>query len=363
MRAAARSTVVGRGEPRRRARPRRTRASGTSRTPSAATRRCWHATTWMRSTFRCPNSLHVEWSLASARRRQARALRKAAGAAPGGRRPPRGRSSRDESVSSPKAFMYRHEPLTARWWRCLRDGAIGAVRTIASGFTYAQSRAGTCASSRRLGGGSLLDVGCYPVSYAVPPGRPRSSPGVAGSHDSPPSGVDEEFTGLLRFPGDSRRRSMPASARRIGPGWRSRDRRAGCASEPFQAGAAARRSSRAARRAPRIDVAGSPLLFVQQVEDFVPRCSMVHRRSCRSQRAARGGRAGGAATPRRARQWLTRHEIPRCCGDSVRRRREAAHAAILPGGPPFTLAFFVGGQLDRVENYDTLDLASSAPRT
>lgn len=38
-------------------------------------------------------------------------------------------------------------------------------------------------------------------------------------------------------------------------------------------------------------------------------------------------------------------------------KREAAHAAILPGGPPFTLAFFVGGQLDRVENYDTLELA------
>jgi hypothetical protein len=38
-------------------------------------------------------------------------------------------------------------------------------------------------------------------------------------------------------------------------------------------------------------------------------------------------------------------------------RHEAAHAAILPGGPPFTLAFFVAGQLDRVENYDTLDLA------
>jgi hypothetical protein len=38
-------------------------------------------------------------------------------------------------------------------------------------------------------------------------------------------------------------------------------------------------------------------------------------------------------------------------------RREAAHAAVLPGGPPFTLAFFVAGQLDRIENYDTLDLA------
>jgi hypothetical protein len=38
-------------------------------------------------------------------------------------------------------------------------------------------------------------------------------------------------------------------------------------------------------------------------------------------------------------------------------KREHAHASVLPGGPPFTLAFFVDHQLDRVENYDTLDLA------
>jgi hypothetical protein len=38
-------------------------------------------------------------------------------------------------------------------------------------------------------------------------------------------------------------------------------------------------------------------------------------------------------------------------------RREAAYAAVLPGGPPFTLAFFVAGQLDRAENFETLDLA------
>ena len=27
-----------------------------------------------------------------------------------------------------------------------------------------------------------------------------------------------------------------------------------------------------------------------------------------------------------------------------------------PGGPPFTLGFFVGGQLDRIENYETMEL-------
>lgn len=32
-------------------------------------------------------------------------------------------------------------------------------------------------------------------------------------------------------------------------------------------------------------------------------------------------------------------------------------AMILPGGPPFTLAFFANDDMDRAENYDTMDLA------
>jgi hypothetical protein len=30
---------------------------------------------------------------------------------------------------------------------------------------------------------------------------------------------------------------------------------------------------------------------------------------------------------------------------------------ILPGGPPYTLAFFVNDELDRAENHDDMDLA------
>ena len=32
-------------------------------------------------------------------------------------------------------------------------------------------------------------------------------------------------------------------------------------------------------------------------------------------------------------------------------------AVLLPGGPPYTLAFFSNEDMDRVENYDSLDLA------
>ena len=36
---------------------------------------------------------------------------------------------------------------------------------------------------------------------------------------------------------------------------------------------------------------------------------------------------------------------------------DRSHAVILPGGPPFTLAFFANDEMDRVENYDTMELA------
>ena len=37
--------------------------------------------------------------------------------------------------------------------------------------------------------------------------------------------------------------------------------------------------------------------------------------------------------------------------------RDHARAVLLPGGPPFILAFFANEQMDRAEHYDTVELA------
>ena len=37
--------------------------------------------------------------------------------------------------------------------------------------------------------------------------------------------------------------------------------------------------------------------------------------------------------------------------------RDHARAVLLPGGPPFILAFFANEQMDRAEHYDTMELA------
>ena len=36
---------------------------------------------------------------------------------------------------------------------------------------------------------------------------------------------------------------------------------------------------------------------------------------------------------------------------------ERTRAVVLPGGPPFTLAFFVNDDMERAENYDAIELA------
>jgi predicted dehydrogenase len=108
-----------------------------------------------------------------------------------------------------EGFMYRHEPLTAAVVKLLNDGAIGAIRAIVSGFTFAlegstpSTSPGADANIRlnpALGGGALWDVGSYPVSYAqlVAGHEPTMVYGAAHWHAS---GVDEEFMGMLRFDG------------------------------------------------------------------------------------------------------------------------------------------------------------------
>lgn len=40
-----------------------------------------------------------------------------------------------------------------------------------------------------------------------------------------------------------------------------------------------------------------------------------------------------------------------------RKGREQMRAVLLPGGPPYILAFFANEQMDRAEHYDSMELA------
>lgn len=100
-----------------------------------------------------------------------------------------------------EAFMYRHHPMTMKVKELIASGAIGELRSVRGAFTF---NIGNSPENVRLnpglGGGSVWDIGCYPVSYTrfVIGSEPQE---VFGWQVTGASGVDEVFTGQMRFPG------------------------------------------------------------------------------------------------------------------------------------------------------------------
>ena len=99
-----------------------------------------------------------------------------------------------------EAFMYRHNPQTAKLVELVRDGAIGELRLIRSAFSYGLYDHENIRLRTDVEGGALMDVGCYNVSGSrLLGGEPER---VWGEAWYGPSGTDWVFTGTLRFPGD-----------------------------------------------------------------------------------------------------------------------------------------------------------------
>jgi len=99
-----------------------------------------------------------------------------------------------------EAFMYRHNPQTARLLRLVDDGTIGEPRVIRAAFSYTLYDPENIRLRTDVEGGSLMDVGCYCVSGSrLLGGEPTA---VYGQAYIGPTGTDWVFTGVLTFPGD-----------------------------------------------------------------------------------------------------------------------------------------------------------------
>ena len=167
-----------------------------------------------------------------------------------------------------EGFMYPHEPLTARVVSLINGGAIGSVRAIVSGFTFALGPGANIRLDPSLGGGSLWDVGSYPVTYAqrIMGHEPKMVFGSAHWH---PSGVDEEFTGLLRFD-EGATANIYAGFRAAYRTWLEVLGSEGALTvpNPFKPGPLETLELERNGTIERIDVPGSPELFVKEIEDF-----------------------------------------------------------------------------------------------
>jgi D-xylose 1-dehydrogenase (NADP+, D-xylono-1,5-lactone-forming) len=146
-----------------------------------------------------PNSLHVEWSI-----RALEAGKHVLCEKPLSRRPEDVERAFDVAEQSDRllmeAFMYRHNPQTAKLKELVGEGAIGRLRLVRAAFSFPLAEAKNVRLDASLDGGGLMDVGCYCISGArLLGGEPAR---VYGEQVPSESGVDELFTGTMRLPGD-----------------------------------------------------------------------------------------------------------------------------------------------------------------
>lgn len=145
-----------------------------------------------------PNHLHVPMTLAAAAAGkhvlcekpiaivadEARRLKEAAG-----------------RVLIAEAFMVRHHPQWLKARELVRAGAIGELRAVQAFFAYFNADAGNIRNQANIGGGGLLDIGCYAVVagrflFEAEPVRT-----IALIDRDPGFGTDRTTSGLADFGG------------------------------------------------------------------------------------------------------------------------------------------------------------------
>ncbi|MEO6727239.1 MAG: Gfo/Idh/MocA family oxidoreductase [Blastocatellia bacterium] len=149
-----------------------------------------------------PNHLHVDWSIKALEAGKHVLCEK-----PIGLSSAEGQRLLDATMEHPalaklkvmEAFMYRLHPQWQRVKQLVDAGEIGSLRTIHSFFSYTNRDPNNIRNKADIGGGALMDVGCYNVSlsrfiFGAEPKR------VLASADFDPDFKTDRLTsGILEF--------------------------------------------------------------------------------------------------------------------------------------------------------------------
>lgn len=131
-------------------------------------------------------------------------------------------TAREKQIFLMEAMWTRYFPAMIKLRELIADGAIGDVRMIQAHFGFrTEFRADHRLFAPELGGGALLDVGIYPISFAsMILGEPSE---VTSTAELGETGVDEQSAYLFKYAGgqiailsSATRTAMPIEAMVIG---------------------------------------------------------------------------------------------------------------------------------------------------
>ena len=144
-----------------------------------------------------PNSMHAEWCAKSAEQGK-HVLCEKPMALTAEEADRIAEAARKNGVLIQEAAMYRYHEQTRQVREWVTNGDIGDIRVIQGFFGFTLDREGDIRFDPSLGGGSLWDIGSYPVSFSrtVTGANPVE---VEAQQVLSDSGVDLSFAGQLRF--------------------------------------------------------------------------------------------------------------------------------------------------------------------
>jgi predicted dehydrogenase len=113
-----------------------------------------------------PNHLHVRWSMRALSAKKHVLCEKPIGLSVSEAEQLAGAAAAHPKLKVMEAFMYRFHPQWQMARQIVREGRIGALRTIHTHFSYFNDDAQNIRNQADIGGGALMDIGCYPISLS-----------------------------------------------------------------------------------------------------------------------------------------------------------------------------------------------------
>lgn len=148
-----------------------------------------------------PNHLHVNWSIKALKAGKHVLCEKPIGLSADEAQKLRSEADNYSELKVMEAFMYRHHPRWIKAKELVKSGILGQVRTIRSFFSYHNDDPENVRNKPDIGGGGLMDIGCYCIS--VPRFLFGEEPDkVFGTMETDPDmGIDRLTSGVMEFPG------------------------------------------------------------------------------------------------------------------------------------------------------------------
>ncbi|MDF1520598.1 MAG: Gfo/Idh/MocA family oxidoreductase [Brevefilum sp.] len=107
-------------------------------------------------------------------------------------------AANENGVILMESFMYRYHPRILAAVEMVRSGKIGSLKTIETGFTFYMHNRDDIRMKPEMGGGALMDVGCYCINISrLMAGRKPVAVQAQAVWAS--AGVDEQLVGVLDF--------------------------------------------------------------------------------------------------------------------------------------------------------------------